>query len=917
MRKIPAFALILIGFIFFSGCVLRDASGNLIADNDTLKSKDVTIGLSADRVCNETGGLSCKCMFCENRTSWVASLLPFLAPFFDSTLNHGECNLEDCNAELFLSKVSPSGYHYSYNVRPRFFMFGAGPNFISNDRANLYCKYTLQLATKWIGTYNEPPKLPSENRAGCWLERDTIPLYIYNTWGTAINPQRTLEIALMFNSNQTGPVMLTTELGLNSSNATQVALVKEQILALDRCTDCITVLAAQSGDNNALEEILNDNQAYPDHNYRTIGEMVDVVGFGFRANDYPTCNINRIIYSNLDFSRVVLENYSKPTIWLYAGISEGMNVNGTCTFTPANAHNFYQSIFGHSQAFASSGVIGVSFYEFVDGTGPLPCNGIQGCEFGLVKSDGMQKHPQINSWSSLCQFYGSSGSRPPIIYSKNGKGSGCDFSIDAKMYTMLSSELNSQMGLNYTTVVPMDRQEKLSCGEACVSYLPLSKPEIYDEIPAYFPSSKCGVYPEIEDMADDADISAIYFRALLYQESSFNVTSVSCVNITSTSCNTPGYTMAEICLMSGLPSNCNSECPPNTKPCAFGLAQCIDLPGDTALSALCGGSSSYNPFNATHSICCGINELKKHLATSKNFLDNNWQVLSACSEGMRTEDYGWAQYYLAANRYYGGPSFGNISSFVSQRDAAGPCTGEQNYIRYLRNNFTHQSIPGLRDSEYGAKQLSTYLKAIDACDSDCPGIAMGQVIPPGQTGSMRAFGHSLAVGTFLGHEATLSQTLSSNGVPSTLEQTIAQSGSSIAWATEKVNLAGHHNAIVLYTGVNDDLTQINSMKNKFNTLISAARAKADRVYVFNIIEYGSPQKINNIIQLNNYLDSYAANSNGKVVLLDINSKMEQLSPGCPAWHATSIDPVHSCYQQTRDFFVEQIIAYPPHIQTQN
>jgi len=925
MRKIPAFLFIFTAAFLLSGCVLRDASGNLIADNDTLKSKDVTIGLSADKVCNEAGGpLSCKCMFCENKTSWIPALIPFLQPYFDSTLYKGECRLEDCNAEIFMSKASTSGYYYSYNVRPRFFMFGTGPNFISNDRANLYCEYTLQLATKWIGTYDNPPRIPSENRAACWLERDTIPIYIYNTGGTAIDPQRTLEIASMFDANDTGPVMLTTELGLNSTNASQIAAVKSQILALDNCTSCITVLAVQPWDTKALDEIFGDNQVYPDHNYHTLGEMVDAVGFGFRANDYQTCNINRILYSNLDFSRLILENYSKPTIWLYAGISEGKNVDGTCDFSPANAHNFYQSIFGLSQALASSGIIGVSFYEFVDGTGPLQCNGVQGCEFGVIKGDGMQKHPEMNSWSSLCQFYGTAGARPPIVYSKNGKGSTCDFSIDAKMYTFLSSELNSQLGLNNSVVLPIARKEKLNCGEACVSYVSLSRPEIYDELPASFSSGNCEVYPEIEDMADEADISAVYFRSLLQQESEFDPMAVSCVDWSSDNCNTNNYTMAEICLMSGLPSDCKEECSYGQKPCAFGLAQCIALPGDSAMTSLCGGFfSSYNPFNPSHSICCGINEFKTHLASIKDFLDNNWQQLSACQEGMTQGEYGWAQYYLAANRYYGAPTTGYRDSsgnyhdilpmFISQRDASGPCTGEQHYIRYLRNNFVHESIPGFRDSEYGAKQLSVYLKAIDACDSDCPGALPGPILPPGQTGSMRAFGHSLAVGTFSTHEQQISQSLSNSGVSATLEPTIASIGSSVAWTTEKVNLAGHHNAIVLYTGVNDDLSQTGAMQAKFNTLLAAAAAKADKVYVFNIIEYGSPQNINNIISFNAYLDSYAANSNGKVVLLDINSEMELL--GCPGWHATSIDPVHSCYQETRDFFVEQVAANPPPVQT--
>ena len=51
-----------------------------------------------------------------------------------------------------------------------------------------------------------------------------------------------------------------------------------------------------------------------------------------------------------------------------------------------------------------------------------------------------------------------------------------------------------------------------------------------------------------------------------------------------------------------------------------------------------------------------------------------------------------------------------ISSFISQRDSNGECTGVQNYISY---------ISGLNN--YGREVMTRYTVAVDRCDSDCPG----------------------------------------------------------------------------------------------------------------------------------------------------------------------------------------------------
>jgi hypothetical protein len=350
----------------------------------------------------------------------------------------------------------------------------------------------------------------------------------------------------------------------------------------------------------------------------------------------------------------------------------------------------------------------------------------------------------------------------------------------------------------------------------------------------------------------------------------------------------------------------------------MGLAQCIKLPGDSGLTNLCGGGTPYDPFNPTHSICCGTHELKSAITSADNFLRANWEALSACANGMTDDEYGWAKYYLAANMYYGGPAitFKDIDgirkpvlpTFVSQRDLHGQCAGEQHYIRYLRNNFSAATLGTMRNSEYGAKQLTIYLDAIPKCQSDCPGAFPTGGLTPGETGDMRAFGHSLAEGTFKSSEATVTQQLSAAGVSATVEPTISRVGQPITETTRNVWLAGQHHSIVLYAGANDLSRNEADIRAAFDELFAAAASKADRkVYVFNIIEFGSSVQWAKIASINTYLRNYVNAHSPKFVLVDINQQMSTLGSGCP-YHSGD---THGCYPQTRSYFVSQVAASQP------
>jgi len=730
--------LFLAALLLSSGCVLYDyRTGATISNLEKLGITNNSINLTPNNICaplNESK--PCYCMVCENKTSgWD---LPILSWWYDTNLKKGECRFDVCNMTTFSDMLSEGG-----STQPRVFMIGNGPSFASTGQSNLFCNYSLQMAVKWLTSEspgNPPRKEQMPSRAACWLGRNVLPIYIYYTNGSAISPQRTREFAESLELAGAYPSIITTEINFNSSDAAAMKTVKDQIVEIKRnCPKCLSVLAVRSRDVAAVKEVLGDPT--PRLDGRNLSNLTDMVGFGFLANDYSAfsyagCNPARIVATNLDFSRFILMNYSKPTIWLYVGVSEGNNTDGTCYFTNQSAHQFYQKIFSAIPGLASSGVVGMNFYEFSDRTGPLPCNGVAGCDFGVMDSNGNQKHPEMNSWSNLCQFVATDTFRNPLIFSRNGKGFVCDGFQNWNIYSQISTEVNTELGLKSANITPLSKIPGLTCGEACISPSANREPNTYGAGSSFnFNPDKCSVLPIIDEYADSADISSTYVRAVIQQESGFEQMAVSCVPATGNNgCNKDRptsdgdtrnyYHMSEICEMAGVrPENCPAECPDNQKPCAFGLSQCTEYPGKAYVDAQmpipseissCGGEN-YNPFNPSNNICCGVNKIRQNLQVANAFLSENWGTLSACPNSMTLADKPWAAYYLSALLYYGMDYKSQIADFAHARGS--DCTGEQNFIKYLRS-LPSNSPPGY---DYGAQVMSRYFDAVGKCSSDCPG----------------------------------------------------------------------------------------------------------------------------------------------------------------------------------------------------
>jgi len=744
-----AFSLALLLASF--GCVLLDQQGHPIGTADMVSQKPVTVAKyvnQADLTCKEmTGAQPCYCMACTNKTSY-SGFFSWLFNYYDSTLVGGNCSIAGCNLSDYDRIVTSDS-----STQMRTFALGSGQSFVSTGNANLFCNYSLQLATKWMkGGAGAAPRVPQASRAACWLERSMLPVYIYYGNGAAIDPARTGQIAQAFNAADSGPVMLTTEVAWDSADSAQVAGVRGQVLAIDSCDKCLTVLAVKPGDTEALYSVMG----MPGNLDHSMYDKIDAVGFGFRANDYTGCDPAQVMGEAVGFSRYILQKYNKPTVWLYAGVSEGNSSDGSCQWTAANVQDFYSSLLTYTGGMASNGILGVSLYEFVDGSGALECNGVQGCDFGLLYANGSQKHPALNAWSDMCQEVNiNSLARKPLIFSKNGNGNVCDVpglrNDQALMHA--SQEISSGQGLLLGEVKSAVRVKNLGCGEICPENSTMKKPITYDNTGNGFDPNHCDKFPIIDERADDLDISATYLKAEFEQESGFDPYAISleCKDEDFAGCNPQAYSAAQICELAGMASDplckrdlCTGTNPVNgkkLKPCAYGLAQCIEYPGIAYTAAnpygqagtmpdvvkACGGEK-YNPFDPGMSACCGAKKFADALRSGPNSAEafinspSNWAELSKCSpDGMMPDEKGWASYYLASNKY-GGITTAVLLDFVAQRDANGACcansgssTCYKHYIDYLRSRATPND-----DTVYGAKVMSRYRAAVSACSSDCP-----------------------------------------------------------------------------------------------------------------------------------------------------------------------------------------------------
>jgi len=710
--------IMLVAFLLF-GCINVSDSQKL-----TKPSTEIKIFEDVQDDCADIGGPTpCTCLVCQNKTSTPPWFSIFRLPV-DTSLKGGNCSFAPCNGTIFADLVTSTD-----NVFAQRFLLGQGASFFEFREANKYCNNSLSLAIKWmVGDRNSPPRTPSSSRAACLLERNVIPLYIYYTNGSNINSQAARDIGDAL--RDAGPAIVTPEINFNSSDPFAVSKVKSQIHEYKAaCPNCLIALSPKDMDMEAVEKFRSDANVWG---------KIDIIGQGIILNKEPngTCDVEALIGKRMAFAKNVLNKYHKPTIWLYVGISNGtqdINKSAGCTFTNKTVAKAYEYIMGIMQPLISTGVIGYSPYTYLDGTAPLDCTG-DACNFGLMNSNGDKKEPQFSSWFSHCQYYTQEGVPSYVSYSTNGLGNRCSYADNYKMFTRLISEAGDAYeppDLNL-----QEAEVKIGC-DSCISY--------NTSLPGNFGSrisvdeDFCTQYPLLDAVPDRFDVSPLLMRAIFAQESSFDACSISYVPPDTTACNNIGLTAenlaqyatdagcpppsSQMCVKinrphAGDPSGdctaCGSSEATSTlcKPCAFGIAQCIELPGrEYAAGALppvlsqCGGEN-YNPFNPQESACCGSTKMYEFIKVARGIISNHAQLRTAA-------DREWYEAYLALMSYHGGSArtISNVTYYYGGGSADDSCyqSHKDTLIAYL-----FSCVDG-----YPKEVLGKYQGFVNACNTDC------------------------------------------------------------------------------------------------------------------------------------------------------------------------------------------------------
>ena len=700
--------------------------GCISVGSDKLLTKPTeVVGLfdSADASCQGIGGPTpCTCLMCKNE------ILPFyLAPFVEESLKGGSCSFIPCNSEIFAQLIDKS----ADNQFPHKFLLGQGASFAEFKQANAYCSNLLTMSVKWMVGANEPPKIPAPNRAGCFLDRNVIPLYIYYTAGTAISQEAAAQIGAAL-AQADGPAIITTEINFDSSDAFAVSAVKSQILAYKAaCPKCLVALSPKDLDFEGARLFLED---------LSVKDKIDLIGQGIMLNENTNgiCDVEALIGKRMEFSKRMLKEYNKPTIWLYVGIAAGtqdMEGNDVCKWENKHVAKAYDYMMGIMQPIISSGVIGYSPYAYSDGTAPLPCApGSDACNFGLTNADFTPKEPQFSSWFSGCQYYTQEGTPSYVSFSTNGQGYQCTFGDNYKMFSRLISEAGD--AYEPPTLSLQAQEIKIAC-DACVSY-DTSLPSNFGSTSSS-PSEYCTHYPQADIVPDRFDVPHLLMRAIYSQESSFDACAVSFVPPSTSACNAQnlgisafsqyasdaGCTLptGEMCVKTAAsqnPSDPSENCVPcgsagasstRCKPCAFGLAQCIEYPGkEYAGSSLpaaitqCNGEN-YNPFNPSDSACCGATKMYDALQQARH-------IISLYPEIASSKDMEWYEAYLALMTYHGGQARTSraVATYFSDGTYEDRCVAASHptLVSFLR----------CVDS-YPSSVLGKYQGLANACDTDC------------------------------------------------------------------------------------------------------------------------------------------------------------------------------------------------------
>ncbi|MEW5996946.1 MAG: hypothetical protein AB1657_05125 [Candidatus Micrarchaeota archaeon] len=595
--------LLAIAFVLF-GCVDERALQSYY--RGSAGGEAASLELSDTAAC-PTG--DCVCMVCEAE----APPDPY-SSFFPFSFAEKSCSLGPCTQQTYESSfLTPGQKEETIN----FFMLGQG-GFSEFNRANPYCNNSLRFPVKWLDSRNGQGSypLPDAGRASCFLEKGSIPTYILYSRGENISADRAGEIAGLFRGK--GPVIITTEMEFNSSNASQREAVRRQAVRMkEECPDCLIALAPRIWDNSTEFDQLASS----------LGSSFDLFAFGINSHDSTSCDPAVLYYDATSYSEYLLYEYKKPSVWAYILFDRGESADGSCEWDDTQLTRAYSDFYTYAPGFVASGVLGASLYSLY-GIGPLPC---ENCS--LFGSSGEPELPVQPAWFSNCQEAAATGAVIPLVFS-NAPGTVCAFGPSFYSYAGTSF---------YTTQpIPTEPAEAAPTFYSCDSCLIEDEPSsvgksIRPQIPGDY---VCTDYPVLDVYADIRDIDPAYVRATVWHESDFDRCSV---GHSTASCGRrePIYYVTDPdtgCLWD---SSNTFYAPRGDNVCDMGLIPTFATPEDTweeieweSFMDKVGGEldvarscraegEEFNPFNPTHIACEGTYELAEDIRDARRIIERD------------------------------------------------------------------------------------------------------------------------------------------------------------------------------------------------------------------------------------------------------------------------------------------------------
>ena len=718
VRSPLAFAFLLLFFFTFlllavlSGCVGQISSAS---DQYTMKYAEEL----RNRQAFENGSEECKtgkcwCLVCENGTMIFSGAR--------SMLGKGCFWERDCNSETF-NALWNGTKNPSWRVRA--FMFGQGPTITDFANANVYCNNRLGMAVNWLVATNVTPyQLPDAGRAICLISKDVTPLYVLYSGGQNINISRTQEIATILgtrgktlipglSSGPVGPVIVTTEMNYNVSQAN---LVADQIRAIDSyCGNdrpnnkiyCMIALAPRMGDVDAVEAVLTNS---PD-----VADKVDLIAYGIDSRYInSSCNVGKIMAAAQNFSAYSLYFKGKPTIIPYVLFDAGSeDIYGSCVWTDTMAKEAYRRFFISSAlSLSQRGVIGVAPYAFNTTSGtlnnPLNCTD---CKLGRTDS-------RLRTWYASCQRYtqvttkmtGPGGvtlsNRPSpgmLIRFPSQPATSCDenYQLDAifRGFTFGSGPGGRDFlsPLQPPLEAPTNKVA-MRCDVCLVRSVtpPFKAIAPVSNIDQSFCPGPNAKFPELDAWAEQRGLDKYLVRAFVASESNFDPCATARV-APGTFCYGYGYSEMHD---PGSENNCEGALEANTAPdaktnpdhpkwrlCGLGLMQSLEPPYNFWPPEFTGGQftqyfdvfyrnnqgmyrnnneglvsdnllalaqqcnpKNFNPFRVEDSACMGTMKLEQNLKSAQDWIDGNRLYLNWKNDPEKDAVLGA---WIAANKYVG------------------------------------------------------------------------------------------------------------------------------------------------------------------------------------------------------------------------------------------------------------------------